>query len=130
MLLVSGSLFIMISRNWISRYHVTNVAYLGATIGSIIASAIWWKKKICWKQNDYFLKTGLKGSRIIYLINLEWINSGHLSKQYSIVFNPNSCGILVYKLFTSKDTCLRSFVFKSFFNFSCLFLRKSKSSFT
>ena len=56
------------------------------------------------KNKWLFFKTSFIASRIKDLLNLEWINLGYLSNQYSIAFNPNSCGMLVYKLVTSKDT--------------------------
>ena len=90
----------------------------------IAVPAIWWKNSAI-KRKWLFFKTSFKASRIKDLLNLEWINSGYLSNQYTIAFNPSSCIILVHKLVTSKDIS-----FKYFIKFLLLFLRNSKLSFT
>ena len=82
-------------------------------------------KKFFAKNKTMILKISIRASRIKALLNVERINSEYLSNQYSIAFNPNLCGILIYKLVTSKDT-----KFKFFVKFLLHFLRKSKSSFT
>ena len=82
-------------------------------------------KKFFAKNKTMILKISIRASRIKALLNVECINSEYLSNQYTIAFNPNLCGILIYKLVTSKDT-----KFEFFVKFLLHFLRKSKSSFT
>ena len=69
------------------------------------------------------LKINFKASRIKDLLNQECINSGYLSDQYSIAFNPNSCGILVYKLVTLKD---KRILVLRFYEVSLVFFEKVK----
>ena len=79
---------------------------------------------ICWSKNSthsssgnlmkgffvnikmVFLKTSFQASK---MKDLEQINSGYLSNQYSTAFHPNPCHILVYNLATSNDTCFEFF---------------------
>ena len=105
--------------NWLLSYPTTNATYVGTAIVPIKAPATWSKNSSI-KTKCLFFKTSFKASKIKDLLNLEWINSRYLSKQYLIDLNPNSYGILVYKLIKLKDTSFLLIL-------SCIFLWDSQN---